>query len=74
MSLVKSGFYTFDKKEKARKAVSHTSTYFESLPYRVVPETGEIDYDSLEQQANLFKPEMIICGGSAYPLEIDYAR
>jgi glycine hydroxymethyltransferase len=68
------GFYTFDKKEKVRKAVSATSTYFESLPYRVHPETGEIDYDALEAQANLFKPAMLIAGGSAYPLEIDYAR
>jgi glycine hydroxymethyltransferase len=54
--------------------VSHTSTYFESLPYRTDPETGVIDYDALEAQANLFKPALLICGGSAYPLEIDYAR
>lgn len=68
------GFYTYDKKEKVRKAVSATSTYFESLPYRVDPATGEIDYDALEAQANLFKPALLICGGSAYPREIDYAR
>ena len=68
------GFYNFDKKEKVRKAVSATSTYFESLPYRVNPETGIIDYDALEAQANLFKPAMLIAGGSAYPQEIDYAR
>lgn len=48
--------------------------YFESMPYRVSAETGYIDYDSLEELAALFKPRMIICGGSAYPREWDYKR
>tara|TARA_B110000090_G_C13229341_1_gene387948 strand:+ start:64 stop:687 length:624 start_codon:yes stop_codon:yes gene_type:complete len=68
------GFYTYSKQSKSRKAVSATSIYFESLPYRVHPETGLIDYDALEAQADLFKPAMLICGGSAYPREWDYAR
>lgn len=68
------GFYTFSKKEGTRKAVSATSVYFESLPYRVHPETGIIDYDQLERDAGLFKPAMIICGGSAYPRDWDYKR
>ena len=68
------GFYTFSKKEGTRKAVSATSIYFESLPYRVHPETGLIDYDQLERDASLFKPAMIIAGGSAYPRDYDYKR
>lgn len=68
------GYYTYSKQEKTRKAVSATSIYFESLPYRVSPTSGLIDYDALEAQANLFKPAMIICGHSAYPAELDYAR
>lgn len=68
------GFYTMSKKENTRKAVSATSVYFESLPYKVHPETGLIDYDQLERDAGLFKPAMIIAGFSAYPRDIDYER
>mmetsp|Transcript_17373 Transcript_17373/g.48985 ORF Transcript_17373/g.48985 Transcript_17373/m.48985 type:complete len:476 (+) Transcript_17373:117-1544(+) len=68
------GFYTYSKKEGTRKAVSATSVYFESLPYRVHPETGLIDYDQLARDASLFKPAMIIAGGSAYPRDYDYAK
>lgn len=68
------GFYTLDKKTMSRKAVSATSVYFESLPYRVDPSTGIIDYDELARTAAIFKPALIVCGGSAYPRDWDYAR
>ncbi|GMH52320.1 hypothetical protein TrLO_g7236 [Triparma laevis f. longispina] len=68
------GFYTYSKKEGTRKAVSATSVYFESLPYRVHPETGLVDYDQLQRDAGLFKPALIVCGGSAYSREWDYKR
>jgi len=68
------GFYTYSKADNCRKAVSATSVYFESLPYRISPATGYIDYDALQAQANLFKPSLIISGGSAYPREWDYPK
>jgi len=68
------GFYTYSKADNCRKAVSATSVYFESLPYRISPATGYIDYDALQAQAALFKPALIISGGSAYPREWDYPR
>jgi len=68
------GFYTYSKKEGTRKAVSATSVYFESLPYRVDQTTGIVDYDQLERDAGLFKPAMIIAGGSAYPRDWDYEK
>jgi glycine hydroxymethyltransferase len=36
--------------------------------------TGYIDYDKLEEKALDFRPKLIICGGSAYPRDWDYAR
>ena len=53
--------------------VSATSIYFESYPYKI-NETGYIDYEEVERKANEFRPKLIICGGSAYPREWDYAR
>jgi len=68
------GFYSYSKDKGVRHAVSATSVYFESLPYRVHPETGYIDYDQLERDAALFRPAMIIAGGSAYSRDYDYER
>lgn len=58
----------------SKRKVSSTSIYFESMPYQVNPVTGIIDYNQLEANSKLFHPKMIICGGSAYPREWDYAR
>merc|ERR1719365_224818 len=62
------GFFT------PKTKVSATSIFFESLPYKVNPATGLIDYDALEKSANLFKPRLIVAGISCYSRNLDYAR
>ena len=60
--------------QTAKKKVSATSVYFESMPYVVSSETGLIDYNDMEKRAKMFLPKLLIAGGSAYPREWDYAR
>ncbi|RUS34731.1 serine hydroxymethyltransferase [Jimgerdemannia flammicorona] len=60
--------------QTAKKKISSSSIYFESMPYQVVMETGLIDYEALERNSLLFRPKLLICGASAYPREWDYPR
>merc|ERR1719323_759543 len=62
------GYYT------AKKKISASSIYFETLPYRVHPETGLIDFEKLRESALVFRPAMILCGASAYPRVVDFAK
>lgn len=56
------------------KKISAISKYFETLPYRLDPDTGLIDYDKLEDLAMLYRPKLIVAGTSAYSRLIDYKR
>lgn len=42
--------------------------------YGVNRETEQIDYDELQQKAEESRPKLLICGASAYPRTIDFAR
>jgi len=51
-----------------------SATYYRSAPYYLDTKTGLIDYDAMEEMALREKPKLIICGASAYPRIIDFAR
>ncbi len=48
--------------------------YFNVVTYGVDRETERLDYDALAQLAEKHRPRLIICGASAYPRQIDFAR
>ncbi|KAJ5188784.1 Pyridoxal phosphate-dependent transferase major region subdomain 2 [Penicillium cf. griseofulvum] len=56
------------------RKISAVSTYFETFPYRVNLETGIIDYDTLERNAEMYRPKCLVAGTSAYCRLIDYKR
>merc|ERR1719433_1752659 len=62
------GYYT------AKKKISASSIYFETLPYKVHSQTGLIDFDELRKQAHVFRPAMLICGASAYPRVVEWEK
>ena len=42
--------------------------------YGVKKDTEQIDYDELQRKAEESRPKLLICGASAYPRTIDFAR
>jgi glycine hydroxymethyltransferase len=68
MSLPHGGHLTHGTK------VSFSGKWFNPVRYGVHPETEDIDYDQAADLAREHRPKMIICGGSAIPRTIDFAR
>ncbi len=54
--------------------VNFSGKLYNPVFYGVNKETGQIDYDAMEEVARKEKPKMIICGASAYSRDWDYAR
>ncbi len=48
--------------------------YFDAVTYGLNPDTEAIDYDEVEEMAQVRKPKMIIAGASAYSLQFDWKR
>ena len=53
---------------------NQSGKWFNAVNYGVKEDTHLIDYDQVEALALEHKPQMIICGGSAYARQIDFAR
>lgn len=54
--------------------VNMSGAYFHFVPYGVDPVTHIIDFDNVRKIAHECKPKMIVCGASAYPRIIDFAK
>lgn len=54
--------------------VNFSGKIYNTSFYSVKEEDGLIDYDALEQTAIEEKPQLIICGASAYSRDINYKR
>lgn len=54
--------------------VNYSGKLYHAFSYGVGKENGLVDYDMLEQVALREKPQLIICGASAYSRDWDYAR
>lgn len=53
--------------------VSSSGKTYSSFFYGVELD-GRINYDKVREIAHIVKPKMIVCGASAYPREIDFAK
>ncbi|MFF5179317.1 serine hydroxymethyltransferase [Micromonospora sp. NPDC000316] len=54
--------------------VNFSGKWFHPVGYPVRPDTEVIDYDEVRDLARAHRPKLIICGATAYPRLIDFAR
>ncbi len=54
--------------------VSFAGKFFDVEQYQVDKDNLLLDYDAIRQQAQRFRPKLLICGASAYSRVIDFAR
>ncbi|USX50276.1 serine hydroxymethyltransferase [Lentzea sp. HUAS12] len=53
-------------------SVSATGKWFRSVQYEVRKETGRVDMDEVRTLAQVERPKVIFCGGTAIPRTIDF--
>ena len=53
---------------------NQSGKYFNAIQYGIKSDTSLIDYDEVESLSLEHKPSMIIAGGSAYPINIDFKK
>ncbi|WCN80546.1 serine hydroxymethyltransferase [Micromonospora sp. LH3U1] len=54
--------------------VNFSGKWFHPVGYPVRPDTEQLDYDEVRDLARAHRPKLIICGATAYPRLIDFAR
>lgn len=55
-------------------SLNFSGRLYQFFSYGVDKETEMIDYEDVRRIANEVKPQMIVCGASAYPREIDFKK
>ncbi|MGI9219716.1 MAG: serine hydroxymethyltransferase [Woeseiaceae bacterium] len=68
MSLAEGGHLTHGS------PVNFSGKLYNAVQYGLVAETGEIDYDKVEELAREHQPKMIVAGFSAYSRVVDWQR
>ena len=68
MSLADGGHLTHGSK------VNFSGKIYNAVQYGLNPETGEIDYEQVERQAEEHQPKMIVAGFSAYSRVVEWQR
>ena len=53
---------------------AQSGKWFNAIQYGVRRDDHLVDFEEVERLAGEHKPKMIICGGSAYPRHLDFAR
>jgi glycine hydroxymethyltransferase len=80
MALLKPGETVLSLPIKSGGHLSHglkpnfSGTFYKIVDYDLDPETERLDYDAIRAIANECRPQMIICGYSAYSRVIDFAQ
>jgi glycine hydroxymethyltransferase len=54
--------------------LNFSGKWFQHVAYKVAPDTELIDYDEVRDLALAHHPKLVICGATAYPRLIDFAR
>lgn len=54
--------------------LNFSGRYYRSVSYGVDPTTHLLDYDAIRAIALVEKPKLIVCGATAYPRQIDFAK
>lgn len=54
--------------------IGFSGTFYKTAHYKVNQKTKRLDYDEVEKEVLKEKPDLLICGFTAYPRIIDFAR
>ena len=54
--------------------VNFSGQLYKSITYHVTKDGGRVDFSEVKKLANEYKPKIIICGGSAYPRQIEFSN